>query len=156
MPDIDRPVTIAPLSTADFSQIKNIEQHHLVNRWTDEALASELRVENEFHFGIHSTGNFRMLGFILSRLILDEVHIHHICIHPDERRRGLARSLLEHTLAAAWTGGAHKAFLEVASSNKAARDLYEKAGFTADFIRNKYYSNGDDAVMMSKTIQPRI
>jgi ribosomal-protein-alanine N-acetyltransferase len=40
-------------------------------------------------------------------------------------------------------------FLEVRSSNLPAQSLYKKLGFQLDGVRKKYYSDGEDALLMS-------
>jgi [ribosomal protein S18]-alanine N-acetyltransferase len=143
---------IVPVTAAGFSEVKNIERLGQEKPWSDDSLMSELANTNAFHFGIYKTTDRSLLAFMLSRIILDELHIHHLCTHPDFRRKGLARKLLNHVLASACSKGVNKAFLEVAASNSAAIALYKKTGFTNDFIREKYYSAGDDAVVMSKCL----
>ena len=62
---------------------------------------------------------------------------------------GVARRLLEHIFLQAGEGDAKKACLEVRAGNVSAIDLYRKFGFTDDCIRRAYYSNGEDALLMS-------
>jgi len=143
---------IAPVVAAGFSDVKTIERLGQETPWSDYSLMSELADANAFHFGIYKTTDRHLLAFMLSRIILDELHIHHLCTHPDFRRKGLARKLLNHVLASARLKGVKKAFLEVAASNKAASSLYGKMGFGIDFIRERYYPAGDDAMVMSLTL----
>ena len=42
--------------------------------------------------------------------------------------------------------------LEVRAGNDAAKALYRKFGFTEDGVRPNYYSNGEDAILMSCTV----
>lgn len=42
--------------------------------------------------------------------------------------------------------------LEVSAQNGGAQALYRKLGFTEYYRREKYYRNGDDAIMMEKKI----
>jgi ribosomal protein S18 acetylase RimI-like enzyme len=52
-------------------------------------------------------------------------------VHPDQRRRGIGRRLLENLLAEAVRAGLRSVRLEVVAENKAAIALYESLGFTA-------------------------
>jgi ribosomal-protein-alanine N-acetyltransferase len=140
------------LTADDFSEVKKLERLGQKTPWSDESLLSELTDANAFHFGIMTTNNRGLLAFALSRIVLDEIHIHHLCTHPDFRRNGLAKKLLGSVLGAACSKGVKKAFLEVAASNTAAFSLYKKMGFSVDFIREKYYSTGDDAFVMSRSL----
>jgi ribosomal protein S18 acetylase RimI-like enzyme len=55
--------------------------------------------------------------------------ISNVAVHPDYRRRGIARALMEAVLERIEERGGGKAVLEVKANNKAAYDLYVKLGF---------------------------
>jgi [ribosomal protein S18]-alanine N-acetyltransferase len=145
-------ISIIPLAVADFPEVKTIEILGQKIPWSDDSLLSELSNAAAFHFGIRIMPSRFLTAFILSRIVLDEMHIHHVCTHPGFRRSGFARKLLDRALETARSRGIKKAFLEVAAPNIPAVALYKKAGFALDFIREKYYSSGDDAIVMSKRI----
>lgn len=80
----------------------------------------------------------RVLGFLVVRQIEpDEREILNLAVDPAERRRGVARTLLESELRRAKT----RWFLEVRVSNSSAVRLYEGAGFRMTGRRESYYSN---------------
>lgn len=91
----------------------------------------------------------RICGFLIYWLVHDELHILNLATDPDQRRRGVARALLQTTLDA---GRAHKcsmATLEVRRSNEAAIELYRSFHFRAVGIRPNYYvDEGEDAIVM--------
>lgn len=144
---------IGLLDEADFMDVKSIERLGQKSPWSDDALLQELTDNHAFHFGFFAEQGTRLTSFILSRMVLDEVHIHHVCTLPDFRRKGFARKLLNHVIETARSQSAEKAFLEVAGPNIAARDLYAQAGFKKDYVRKKYYSTGDDAIVMSRSLK---
>lgn len=80
-------------------------------------------------------------------LVLDELHITVVAVHPQRRRCGLGRAALQALLHSAALRGAQHATLEVAASNSAAQGLYAQAGFSTAGIRRGYYRNGDDALI---------
>jgi len=94
----------------------------------------------------------RLSGYLLSRDVLDEVHIMQIAVSPDYRRRGIAEQL-SRNLMAAKVG--MSLLLEVRSSNQAAQSLYAKLGFIHSGIRKEYYvpqhegEAREDAVLMN-------
>jgi ribosomal-protein-alanine N-acetyltransferase len=84
------------------------------------------------------TGGGRVLGFLVVRQIAaDEREILNLAVDPAERRRGVARKLLEIELRRAKT----QWFLEVRASNSSAIKLYESAGFRESGRRESYYTN---------------
>lgn len=82
-------------------------------------------------------------AFVLARIIADEAEVLTIATHPDHRRKGLARNLLERFHEAARTRGAVTAFLEVAADNDAAITLYQGCGYTQVGARRAYYPRSD-------------
>lgn len=79
--------------------------------------------------------------------VVDELHITAVAVHPDHRRLGLGRGVLEALLMAARAEGAELATLEVSSANGAGQALYASLGFYDVALRRRYYRNGDDAVI---------
>jgi ribosomal-protein-alanine N-acetyltransferase len=88
-----------------------------------------------------------LLAMVSAWLVVEELQITALAVHPDHRRRGLARQLVEALLALGRQAGAERATLEVARSNGAARALYAALGFREVATRGGYYRNGDDALI---------
>jgi len=84
-------------------------------------------------------------GFALGRVAGPEAELLTLAVHPDQRRRGLGRQLLQEFETEARRRGAAEAFLEVAVGNAAAIRLYHAADFTESAVRKDYYDapNGD-------------
>jgi ribosomal-protein-alanine acetyltransferase len=91
----------------------------------------------------------RIVGFLVGEQIVDELHILNVVVEPTLRRRGLGRALLRRSLEEASAAGLDVVHLEVRASNRAALSLYEGHGFQPVGVRPRYYSDGDDAVLMS-------
>ncbi len=91
-----------------------------------------------------------VVGMIVNWIILDEIHIATIAVHPAYRRLGIARRLLAHGLLAGYERGGRLAYLEVRVSNTAAQAMYARFGFTVDGLRPRYYQdNFEDALLMT-------
>ncbi len=85
-------------------------------------------------------------GFLLLRVVADEAEI--ITIGVIRRRQGIGKALLTAGIAKIRAQAAATIFLEVAAGNAAARALYESFGFTQAGLRQKYYINGEDALVL--------
>jgi ribosomal-protein-alanine N-acetyltransferase len=83
-------------------------------------------------------------GFLIARAIDLEWEIENIVVAGAARRRGLGTGLVGELLRLARLRGAKAMFLEVRESNRAARALYEKSGFTVAGDRKGYYKNPDE------------
>jgi [ribosomal protein S18]-alanine N-acetyltransferase len=92
------------------------------------------------------------VGFALARVVADEAELLLIGIHPEHRRAGYGRMLLDHLVAVLRGAGAARLFLEVAESNRAATAFYRDAGFEPVGRRAKYYQ-GEDALVLVKALR---
>jgi len=87
----------------------------------------------------------RVVGFLVTRAILDEVEILNLAVEPANRRCGVARALLQPLL----ERGTVTVFLEVRASNSGARKLYESLRFQEVNRRPNYYEDPpDDGIVM--------
>ena len=68
-------------------------------------------------------------------------------VHPDFRRRGIGRQLLE---ACERELAMPRIRLTLRRSNTSARRLYEEAGFVEVDVWSRYYLDGEDGVVMEK------
>lgn len=57
-------------------------------------------------------------------------YIYHTSVHPDYRKRGIAKDLVERALSALKQIGIHKAALVVFEQNESGNQFWEKMGFT--------------------------
>ncbi|MBX7197230.1 MAG: ribosomal protein S18-alanine N-acetyltransferase [Sandaracinaceae bacterium] len=88
------------------------------------------------------------VAFVATWHVADELHVLNVATHAQHRRRGHARRLLEHALAFAAERAVRLVLLEVRRSNAAAIGLYRAFGFVAMGVRERYYSDDEDAVEM--------
>jgi ribosomal-protein-alanine N-acetyltransferase len=94
-------------------------------------------------------------GFLLAWDAADEVHLIDLVVHPDERRRGIARRLCSELFAHVRARRARCLLLEVRRSNGGALALYRALGLRAVGVRKGYYSsNGEDAIEMQLDFDP--
>ena len=68
-----------------------------------------------------------------------------LAVHPDYRRVGLGRKLIQKTLDKMKEEGADEIILETEITNLSALRLYESFGFIRDKRLLSYYLNGNDA-----------
>jgi ribosomal-protein-alanine N-acetyltransferase len=132
----------------DLDGVLEIEHLSFTNPWTREMYESEIANSRVSRVYILREDG-RVLGFCSLWLILDELHINNLAIHPDARGRGLGSRLLSRVLEEGAGEGARRATLEVRRSNDAARRLYRRMGFELVGTRRNYYSNPvEDALIL--------
>jgi SSU ribosomal protein S18P alanine acetyltransferase (EC 2.3.1.-) len=86
-------------------------------------------------------------------VVADEAHINTLAVHPEWRRRNIGERLLQALLDKASALHASSATLEVRVSNLAAQRLYQKFGFVEVGRRKRYYRDGEDALLMTVTLE---
>jgi ribosomal-protein-alanine N-acetyltransferase len=86
-----------------------------------------------------------VVGFSLSRVVVDEAELLLLAVGPDAQRRGIGKLLLDQFRSSAISRGATRLHLEVRDGNPAL-NLYNSAGFTLVGRRRKYYNGSDGSV----------
>jgi ribosomal-protein-alanine N-acetyltransferase len=144
---------IAPATQADLDDIVEIERHSFPRPWTRDAFAAELAREQG---RLWVARDRDLVGYCVAWIVVGELGIHSIASHPDHRRAGIGRALLDHAIAAARAEGCTLATLEVRRGNLPAIWLYERAGFQTIHVRAGYYQdNHEDALVMTREIESR-
>jgi ribosomal-protein-alanine N-acetyltransferase len=104
-----------------------------------------------------------LVGYIMSRIevglsnfglggLIRKGHIVSLAVMPQARRKVVASALLNGAMAGMCNYKAKQIYLEVRVTNEAGVNLYKKVGL--DTIRTipGYYSDGEDAYVMSKKL----
>lgn len=131
--------------------IAEIERATFPTPWTESLVREELKKDHAFAYGV--TFGDTLISYALTNLIIDELHILTLAVHPDFRSQGQGSRLVEHLLQEARSRGVRSAFLEVRRGNVVAQRLYERFGFCFIGIRKEYYSdNREDAFVLKRLI----
>ena len=141
-------IEITNIEKSDIPNIFEINKTSNLTFWSENQFLSELVQESEFNLKLQIDDR-KIIGFIFSSFIVDNLNINNICILPEHQHKGFGSLILNHSLLKARKKNGKKAFLEVRSINFKALKLYQKFGFIIDTTRRNYYANGDDAVLMS-------
>ena len=138
----------------DIEHVLIVENASFTTPWSRSAFVSELANKGFTRYFVAVVNNC-IVGYAGMWVILDEVHITNIAVHPNWRGRRIGEALLCRVLEDAVLAGSRGVTLEVRISNDVARNLYRKYGFTDEGTRKGYYSdNNEDAVIMWKRLRP--
>ncbi len=133
----------------DLDAVHAIDQLSFSAPWSRRSYENELNDRRLSRSWVAVLGG-SIIGAIVAWLLVDELHIVTLSVHPQHRRRGVARSLLRTALAEARQRGAVSAALEVRAGNRPAQELYRDFGFKIVGRRPNYYQdNGEDALLMT-------
>ncbi len=141
---------IVRLSDRDGADCLRLDRLALGGLWTAEQGDRELSEALRPVLGWRQSDG--LLAMASAWLVVDELQITAVAVHPDHRRQGLARQLLDAMLQLGREAGAERATLEVSSANLAAQALYAQLGFKEVAVRRGYYRNGDDALIQWRKI----
>ena len=148
---------IIPMRGQHIDAVMEVERLAHKTPWARQVFVEELHREWA-HVDLvvaPQPGGERVCAFCNYWLVHDEVHILNVATHPDDRRKGHARRLLDHVLDFARRKGCRFVTLEVRKSNTGAQTLYESLGFKPIGVRPHYYADdGEDAIVMMLDLTP--
>nr|WP_080804013.1 tRNA (adenosine(37)-N6)-threonylcarbamoyltransferase complex transferase subunit TsaD [Arabiibacter massiliensis] len=145
-PDADG-VTYKPLDAAHAEAVAALEAQVMgSDAWSAALVADELPREDRTWWAAYDGG--RLLGYAGGWIVDGQVQILKVGVDPAARRRGIARGLLARVAADARDLGASACTLEVRAGNAGARAFYQALGFRALGTRPRYYSDGEDALIL--------
>ena len=137
-------MTVRPASAEDVAAVGVLDRLLFgLDGWSDEQMAEELTGPSRRAW----VAGDPVVGYAVTMSAGDVTDLQRIGVHPDHRRRGLARALLAAALGAA---GHDRMLLEVGAGNAGAIAFYRAAGFAEIDRRRRYYRDGSDAVVMQR------
>ena len=130
--------------------VKDIEDINMIeksifnkNPWTKKMIKSEVERYN-YKKTLLIEGDHKIIGYLMIHFFEIEYHIVNFGIRKEYQNRGIGRYFLNYFLKELPTNSS--VFLEVKESNFSAISLYKKLGFVKQYIRNRYYADGSNAI----------
>ncbi|HYU31013.1 MAG TPA: ribosomal protein S18-alanine N-acetyltransferase [Thermoanaerobaculia bacterium] len=145
------PVAIRPVRGADLPRLAELEELSFADPWPVELLAIEL-VHPQAILLAASRERVLAAGYVALRHGGGEAEILRLAVEPGERRRGLARALVEGGLERLRRAGVSVCHLEVRAGNQGAIAFYEALGFARTGRRPRYYRDGTDALIYARSL----
>jgi ribosomal-protein-alanine N-acetyltransferase len=152
------PLRFRAVEEADLPRIMEIEAAGFRHPWSEALLRAELGHAWSSLVAALAPGpdgGERIVGYLISWLVHDEVHILNVGTAPEARRSGVARALMDQAVEMGRRRGARLATLEVRRSNAPAIALYRSLGYREVGVRPRYYAEeGEDAIVMTLEFVP--
>jgi len=136
------------LEPADAEAVSRLEQACFPSAWSAGAYARALADPGFLAWGAFGSGG-HLAGYIACQTAAGELEVLNVAVDPAFRGRGTARRLLAEVLHEAREKSIEKCCLEVRPGNAPALRLYRGAGFGQAGLRRRYYSDGEDALVMT-------
>ena len=135
---------------ADVDAIHRLEVGAFPAPWRREFFESELQASGRLCLTAKRGG--LLVGYLFAMWFFDEMHVNKIAVEEHERRRGIARLLMDHCFRFAGLHHVKSISLEVRKSNRGAQEFYEHLDFEALYARPRYYPDGETAVVMVRKV----
>ena len=139
---------------ADLPQVMELERLAFpIQPWTPGLFLHELKLDfSRLELARRGDAARRLVGYACWWLVGDEIHILNLAVHPDARRSGAGRALVQRVLDDATAHAVHSVSLEVRHDNASGAALYRALGFAQIGLRKNYYGRGEDAVIMERRL----
>jgi len=138
---------LAAMTADDLEEVMAIELGSFTAPWTRGMFIEELHLSQAVNLVARRAG--RLAGYLNFWIVVDEIHLLHIAVHPSLRRKGIGARLMEGMMEHARLCGATHATLEVREFNHGAIAFYGGFSFVIKGIRPRYYDDtGEDALVM--------
>ncbi|HTF99286.1 MAG TPA: ribosomal protein S18-alanine N-acetyltransferase [Nitrospirota bacterium] len=145
-------IKIEAMKKEDIDQVLVIEHSSFSMPWSKNLFLSEFRSPgvSTLLVALGDAPVRTVSAFIIYWIVADEMHILNLAVDPEQRRQGIAKTLVLSALRRAFEKGAKRAFLEVRASNIPAYKLYLGLGFSGTSVRREYYDMPvEDAIVMT-------
>ena len=140
---------IESMTSAHVSQIAELEKLCFSDPWSEKSIETELTCR--LSVWLVALEGEQVVGYVGSQTVMDETDMMNVAVHPEHRRRGIARALIEALVVALRERESRCLTLEVRASNEPAIALYSDLGFGEVGRRRNYYRNPkEDALILRK------
>ncbi len=144
-------ITYKPLDAAHVADVAALEARIMgSDAWNERLVADELPRTDRTWWAAYvgKSDDLQLVGYAGGWVVDGDVQILKVGVDPAWRRHGIARELLSRVASDARDLGARTCSLEVRAGNEGAQAFYRALGFESLGKRPRYYSDGEDALIM--------
>lgn len=144
-------INIRDFELNDLDRVMEIENLTFKAPWKKEEMLYEINGNEFSHLGVIELDG-RVVGFYDFWITFDSATIAQIAVDPLFHRQGLASRMMEEIIKECQIKKVRNVTLEVRENNEKAVKMYAKFRFKTLLKKEKYYSNGDNALYMVREI----
>jgi ribosomal-protein-alanine N-acetyltransferase len=143
-------VAIKNMDMEDLNQVLSIEASSSLCPWSKKMFVEELRNPFSFCFVMWDGRpvEHQIMGFICFRNVSEESELLNITVHPQHRRCGIGKRLMEFYINFCRNRQVKSFHLEVNTANATAIHLYKLFSYQPAGVRKKFYQGKFDALLM--------
>ncbi len=135
---------IIPFNENYLQEVLEILEENFENPWSDKLLKNKIPFLVQKLLLIDE----KLAGFAEFKIVEGEADLQMIALKKEYQNKGYGKLFLSKLINELKEKGIEYVYLEVSEKNLPALKLYEKLGFEKLEIREKYYKNGENAVVM--------
>ena len=141
---------IIELGIMHLHECVDLDHKSLNGIWSISQWERELIDPKRISLGVIEVESKKLLGLCSAWLLMDELYITFMAVHPTYQRRGLGRILLSDLIKRSKSLQTNLIHLEVKKSNEPALAFYKSMGFKTVGNRSNFYKDGSDALILNK------
>ena len=147
---------IIQLGILHLNSCIELDQNAFKGLWTKSQWEKELTDSKRICIGVMDIDNKYLLGLCSAWLVIDELHITSIAVHPIHQRKGLGKFLMSDLIKRSNSLLTNQIHLEVKDTNKPAKAFYKSMGFKIVGNRSNFYKDGSDAILFTKQLNKKL
>jgi len=147
---------IIQLGILHLNSCIELDQNAFKGLWTKSQWEKELTDSKRICIGVMDIDNKYLLGLCSAWLVIDELHITSIAVHPIHQRKGLGKFLMSDLIKRSNSLQTNQINLEVKDTNKPAKAFYKSMGFKIVGNRSNFYKDGSDAILFTKQLNKKL
>ena len=144
---------IIQLGIKHLQECLDLDQKSFEGLWAKSHWEKELTDPKRICLGIIESASKKLLGICSAWLVIDELHITFIAVHPMHQRKGLGKFLVSEIIKRSKSLQTNHIYLEVKKNNEQAKAFYKSMGFKLISIRSNFYKDGSDALTFTKRLK---
>ena len=148
----DGALSLRPMRWWDIEPVAALERELFpTDSWSIEQFWEELAQPTRWYV-VAEDEDARVVGYAGLFLLAPDADVQTIGVDRKLQGRGVGQLLLGALMHHAHLAGCRRILLEVRAGNLTAMHLYRKAGFEQMSRRSRYYPDGEDAIVLSRTL----
>ena len=148
-------LTIIQLGILHLNSCIDIDQKALKGLWTKSQWEKELTAPKRICLGVIDLETKKLLGICSAWIVIDELHITSIAVHPTHQRKGLGKFLMSELIKRSDSLLTNHIHLEVKDTNEPAKAFYKSMGFKIVGSRSHFYKDGSNATIFTKKLNKK-
>lgn len=142
-------ITVRKMCATDIEEVAAIEKTIFSMPWSADSFRDSLALEHTIYLTAEVDG--KIAGYCGMYKLFHEGEIVNVAVKSEYRKHGVAMAMLRELIQLGEAAEIDTFLLEVRETNRPARNLYEKLGFTQMGIRKNFYEKPvENAIVMWK------